>query len=203
MNPNWNHQLNPGANAGSPFYDQYAYDQFDAAQGWNVVHPEVRNFPGFSYNGSMIPSQRHESSSVPREFEVEQVASASESKSSKGKGKAPAKATYEKWTSKEQSFLVDLWAEKHERLESKDARKVWAEIAEELEMNFKGTKKNTEKCQRKIKYLVDKYKDAKVWNRNQSGGHMRKSLFYDKIDCVLCDRDAYVIISSSFSSLYF
>ncbi|KAK3746313.1 hypothetical protein QZH41_006885 [Actinostola sp. cb2023] len=123
MNPNWNHQLNPRANAGSPFYDQYAYDQFDAAQGWNVVHPEVRNFPGFSYNGSMIPSQRHESSSVPREFEVEQVASASESKSSKGKGKAPAKATYDKWTSEEQSFLVDLWAEKHERLESKDARK--------------------------------------------------------------------------------
>ena len=42
--------------------------------------------------------------------------------STKGKGKG--KASYEEWTNKEQSFLVDLWAKKHDCLESKDARKV-------------------------------------------------------------------------------
>ena len=55
-------------------------------------------------------------------------------------------------------------------------------------MNF-GTKKTAEKCQRKIKYLIDTYKDAKSWNKSQTGGHIRKSVFYDKIDRVLGTRD--------------
>lgn len=72
------------------------------------------------------------------------------------KEKGIGKASYDKWTNEEQSFLVDLWAEKHNRLESKEARKHWLEIDNEIEMNF-GTKKTAEKCQRKIKYLIDKY----------------------------------------------
>ena len=104
------------------------------------------------------------------------------------KGKGKEKANYDKWTNEEQSFLVDLWAEKHDRLESKDARKVWQEICDETEMNF-GTKKTVEKCHPKIKYLIDKYKDAKSWNKSQTGGHIRKSVFYDKIDRVLGTRD--------------
>ena len=50
-------------------------------------------------------------------------------------------------------------------------------------MNF-GTKKTDEKCQRKIKY-----KEAKSWNKSQTGGHIRKTVFYDKIDQVLGTRD--------------
>ena len=65
--------------------------------------------------------------------------------------------------------------------------------AEELEPNF-GTKKPVDKCQRKIKYLLHKYEDANQWNRNQSGGHIRKSVFYDKIDRVL---DVYILYSAS------
>ena len=86
------------------------------------------------------------------------------------------------------SFLVDLCAEKHDRLESKDARIAWQEICQEIEINF-GKKKTVEKCQRKIKYLIDKYKDAKTWNKTQSGGQLRKSVFYDKIDRVLGTSD--------------
>lgn len=41
----------------------------------------------------------------------------------------------------------------------------------------------------KIKYLIDRYKIAKDWNRNQSGGHRRESPFYDAIDQVLGCRD--------------
>ena len=48
-------------------------------------------------------------------------------------------------------------------------------------MNF-GTKKTAEKFQRKIKYLIDKYEDAKSWNKSQTEGHIRKSVFYDNID---------------------
>ena len=55
-------------------------------------------------------------------------------------------------------------------------------------MNF-GTKKTDEKCQRKIKYLIDKYKEAKSWNKSPTRGHIRKSVFYDKIDRVLGTRD--------------
>ena len=77
------------------------------------------------------------------------------------KGKVKGKLTYDKLTNEGQSFLVDFWAEKHERLESKDAMKVWQEISKEIELNF-CTKKIVEKCQRKTLYLVDKYKDAKL-----------------------------------------
>ena len=48
------------------------------------------------------------------------------------KEKGIGKASYDKWTNEEQSFLVDLWAEKHNRLESKEARKDWLEIDNEM-----------------------------------------------------------------------
>lgn len=106
----------------------------------------------------------------------------------KGKGKS----SYDKWSNEEQSFLVDLWSEKHDHLESKDARIAWQEICQEIEINF-GTKKTVEKCQRKIKYLIDRYKDAKTWNKTKSGGQLRKSVFYDKIDCVLGTGDVVTL----------
>lgn len=46
-----------------------------------------------------------------------------------------------------------------------------------------------EKCKRKRKCLVDKYKECKDWNQKQSGGSIWKSLHYDEVDTVLgvCD----------------
>ena len=46
------------------------------------------------------------------------------------------KKHYDKWPQEEQRALVSLWAERHELLESKDARKVWEEIARELNRKF-------------------------------------------------------------------
>ena len=40
-----------------------------------------------------------------------------------------------------------------------------------------------------MRYLIDKYKNAKDWNRNQSGGHFRKSPHFDIIDSILGTRD--------------
>ena len=61
-------------------------------------------------------------------------------------------------------------AEKHDFLQSKDARKVWLEICDEIEMNF-GTKKTDEKCQRKIKYLIDKYRGKVMEQESDARSH--------------------------------
>ena len=81
-------------------------------------------------------------------------------------------------------MLVRLWAERFDPLESKVARKVWDEIAWELNTKF-GTYRPMDKCKAKIKYLIDKYKGAKDWNLKQSGGHRRQTPFYEEIDAVL------------------
>ena len=81
---------------------------------------------------------------------------------------------------KEQKALISLWADRHERLESKDARKIWDEIAREINRKF-GTTRSGEKCQKKMKYLIERYKKAKDWNSHQTGGHRWKVVFYDEI----------------------
>jgi len=72
-------------------------------------------------------------------------------------------------------------------LNSKDARNAWRAIAQAI--NKFATKNAVDKCVRKIKYLVDAYKEKKEWKRNQTGGNLRKSVFYDEIDAVLGCRD--------------
>ena len=42
---------------------------------------------------------------------------------------------------------------------------------------------------KKIKYLIEKYKEAKEWNRKQTGGTRRQSIFYNEIDAILGCRD--------------
>ena len=64
-----------------------------------------------------------------------------------------------------------IWAENFDYLESKGARKVWERIARELSAKC-GTKKTSDKCQQTMKYWIDdRYKAAKIWNRNQTGGN--------------------------------
>ena len=99
----------------------------------------------------------------------------------------------DKWPQEEQSALVSLWAERHELLESKDARKVWEEIARELNRKFgtKGT--GDKKKKKKMNYLIERYKIAKDWNSKQTGGHRRQSVFYEEIDAVLGCRDVVTL----------
>ena len=84
--------------------------------------------------------------------------------------KTREKKSHEKWREEEKSMLVRLWAENFDYLESKDARKVCERIARELSAKC-GTKKTSDKCQKKMKHWIDRYKAAKDWNRNQSGGN--------------------------------
>jgi len=95
---------------------------------------------------------------------------------------------YETFPHAEERYLLNLWKENHDQLESKNARRVWAKIVDDLNARFEGNR-TVDKCMRKIKYLIDKYKEKKDWNRKQSGGNLKTSPFYDEIDEVLgcCD----------------
>ena len=83
--------------------------------------------------------------------------------------KGKKKVKYETWSQAEQKLLVQLWAENHELLESREARTAWRKISEELNSRLESNK-TVEKCMKKMKYLIEKYKEAKEWNRKQTGG---------------------------------
>ena len=104
------------------------------------------------------------------------------------KGNREKKPKDETFPFKEEQHSVTLWKENFEQLGSKNSRKVWIKIVNELNAQFSNNH-TVHKCMRKMKYLIDKYKEKKDWNRKQSGGHLRKSPFYDKIDEILDCRD--------------
>ena len=62
---------------------------------------------------------------------------------------------YARWSNDEGKMLLRLWAEIFDRLESREARKAWDDIAKKMNDKF-GTKRTTDKYKRKIKYLVDR-----------------------------------------------
>ena len=98
------------------------------------------------------------------------------------------KKQYDKWTNEEHKALISLWTDRHEHLESKDPRKIWEEITREINRRF-GTTRSGEKCQKKMKYLIERYKKAKDWNSNQTGRHRWQTVFYNETDAVLGCRD--------------
>ena len=69
---------------------------------------------------------------------------------------------------------------------------MWERIVRELSAKC-GTKKTSDKCQKKMKYWIDRYKAAKDWNRKQSGGNRKQSVFYEEIDEVLGCRDGVTL----------
>lgn len=93
---------------------------------------------------------------------------------------------YGKWGEEEEKLLVQLWCDKHTRLESRHQRQVWEEIALEISKIRQVT---SAQCQRKMKYLKDRYKETKIHFRNKTGGERKTSPFYDEIDSALGCRD--------------
>lgn len=81
---------------------------------------------------------------------------------------------------------MQLWCDKHTRLESQHGRQVWEEIAQEVS---KIRKVSSTQCQQKMKYLKDRYKEAEDHNRNKTGGERKTLPFYNEIDSVLGCRD--------------
>ena len=97
------------------------------------------------------------------------------------------KRSYERWSDEEKK-LINLWAENFERINSSQARIAWDDIAKQMNLKF-GTRRATEKFHKKIKYLIEHFKNYKDWNSKQTGGHLRKSAHFDEIDAVMgsCD----------------
>jgi len=110
----------------------------------------------------------------------------------KGKASSKGKKTYDKFSGDEEKMLVSLWADKLSEIESKDNRKVWDAIALQINTKFK-LNRGTDKYKQKMKYLIDRYKIAKDWNKKQSGGQRRESPYYNKIDEVLGCRDVVTL----------
>ena len=101
------------------------------------------------------------SSSSPSSLgEADQLDSQSPSQPSQSTAKK-----YDKWTNDQQCYLIQLWADKQDMINSKDSRNAWREIAAAINNKFK-TNKTVDECLRKIKYLIDAYKEKKEWNRN-------------------------------------
>lgn len=64
----------------------------------------------------------------------------------------------------------------------------WRKIFDDLNAHMKSNK-TVERCMKKIKYLIDRHKEEKEWNRKQTEGSKKKILFYDAIDATLGCRD--------------
>ena len=93
---------------------------------------------------------------------------------------------YGKWSEQEETLLVQLRCDKHMWLETRHSRQLWEEIAKEISKTGNVT---SAQCQRKSKYLEDRYKEAKDHNHNHTGGNRKTSPFYNKIGSVLGWRD--------------
>ena len=130
-------------------------------------------------SSSSLAAQSSPPAALLESTDVQDSSEASESSTKVGRG-------YGKWSEEEEKLLVQLWCNKHTRLESRHARQVWEEIAKEIS---KIRKVNSSQCQRKMKYLKDRYKEAKDHNRNQTGGDRKTSPFYEEIDSVLGCKD--------------
>lgn len=66
---------------------------------------------------------------------------------------------YGKWSEQEEMLLVQLRYDKHMWLETRHSRQLWEEIAKEISKTGNVT---SAQCQRKSKYLEDRYKEAKI-----------------------------------------
>ena len=175
--------MNPGA--GDQFYPYGEFAQYPP--GW--IYPYMLNDRG-NFNHSPSASVTNAESlleSSPQFIENSSTLSSS-STSSHPTSSAESKKAQDRWGKEEEKLLVQLWAEKHDQLESRESRKTWAWIAEKISKAL-GTNKTADKCMRKMKYIIERYKNAKDWNKNQTGGSLRKSVYYDEVDKILGCRD--------------
>lgn len=103
---------------------------------------------------------------------IQTQAEAKTTGSNKGKGKA----SYKKWAKTEQSFLLNLWAEKkkNDHLKLQDARKVRQEICHKIETNSSRKKRHLKNVSKRSSIWLENH--TKSWNKSQMGGHRHKSV---------------------------
>ena len=92
--------------------------------------------------------------------------------------------SHERWQTRGEAVLVQLWADNIDRLESRDNRKAWDEIVKALN-DKQGSTKTVDQAEAPQESIQRKER----LNRKQSEGNIRKSPHYDAIDAVLGCRE--------------
>ena len=135
----------------------YAYGEFaqypQYPPGW--IYPYMLNDRG-NVNHSQSASVTNAESlpeSSPQFMENDSTPSSS-STSSCPTSSAESEKAQDTWTTEEEKVFVQLWAEKHDQLESRESWKTWAWIEEKI-LNIK-TNKTADKCMRKMKYSIER-----------------------------------------------
>lgn len=163
---------------------QYPYSYFPDHNAYPINYPTYQDYHAAPVIPPISLVQPSETAVTVNEVRVE--------KSTTVKEGGKIKSTSIKWTEEETKYLVQLWSQNLIFIESKDTRKAWSKIAVNISQKF-GIIRSSDQCSRKLKYLKDKYKECKDWNKNQTGGNIRKSAFYDELDEVLGCRDAQTL----------
>eukprot|EP00794_Sanderia_malayensis_P020826 gene20826-22870_t len=102
------------------------------------------------------------------------------------KGKKAKKPRTE-WTEEQTSYLLQLWADHKDYIDSAHSQNAWKRLTEKFVKKFTVIR-TTEQIKRKVNNHVDKYK-VSDWNKKPSGGHTRECEFLDIIDNVLGTSD--------------
>ena len=137
---------------GRGFYNYYNSSQFPVFYGGSAEYPQYMYPQGQRYSpeeatiGTIESPSQNSASSSPELVELSRPSSSSSS--------GEERRVYARWSNDEENMLLRLWAENFDRLESREARKAWDDIANKMNDKF-GTKKTTDKYQKKMKYLVD------------------------------------------------
>ena len=152
--------MNPGAgNQYFPYEMGQQYPQYPP--GWIYPLPSTYNF---NDRGTPSPSPSTASSGSSESFPfVEDGSMPESSQTSSRRTSSENKKAQERWTKDEEKLLVQLWAEKHDQLESRECRKTWAWIAKKISEELQSNK-TADKSIRKMKYIIERYKNAKDWN---------------------------------------
>ena len=155
----------------TPFYPVYFFDQQQQQQQQQLQQQQFGPFMNELHSqlnvGEGSQSRPGSASSDTTSSLTSPIAVASTSSASSPES-GPVKKMYDKWPEDDQKMLIRLWADKFDRLESREARKVWDEITRALNSKF-GTKRTSDKVQKKMKYWIERYKGAKDWNSKQTG----------------------------------
>jgi len=100
-----------------------------------------------------------------------------------------SRRSYDKWTEPQEGFLIDLWGEYNNGLESAQSRRYWIKILERLNNKFRSSW-SLNQIQRKIRYFKEQFKKVKDWNRKQTGGNRKSCPYFDKINEIIGKKDS-------------
>ena len=172
-------QQNTEYSRGNSMTNNYVFNPqyYASPHMYSMVRPWGIMSPQFIYDGEI--GRRHDAFYYSEESADK---SGGESKIVNGRKRTM-------WTTEQAKFLLQLWASNHDYINSEDSKKAWKKISEKFDKRFKTRQIKLDQMKRKIKYHVEKYKEIREWNKNQSDANQRECDFFDIIDGILGKRD--------------